>query len=165
MDADAPLARAQIDHAEGVVDLGGGRVVDAEGRCRGLRQGGEVARRQFGAGTRRAEPGVDEALAMEIQRRSQGTTVQQQSRNALPALPGSRFEGLDLGQITVGLVQQVAPARLDRRRQATRQQLGDPGGALFLLAALALQPGLGSAQIVRGGRLVTALALLVEVHR
>ena len=164
-----PMRSSPGPHAldrEGVVDLGGADVVEAECGGLGERQVGgqrrQVVRRKLR--TARKEF-VQEAPQMEVMGVAEHAAALEQPGRRKPRLLARLLEGFRLGLVAIRRVQQLVLERRDLRRAvAAREALG-PGRNALLQALLLFQPRQRELERFRGRRLEAALAPAVEVHR
>jgi hypothetical protein len=117
-----PLQRKRI------VDLGGGRVVDAERRSRSQRQRVvERRHRQRRKGRALGKAFQQKALHVKRPRRGDGPGVAQQGERAMPGLLDRQRHGLELRAVFVGFEQDLIELVGNFRRAATRGQFGGEG--------------------------------------
>lgn len=157
MDADAQVAVGQGGNRQGVVDLGGGDVVDRIDL--GVRQRQfAVDRRQFQLGKGQAPGKVHRQEAALVQRQGvrPGAQFQQQAVGALAEPGAGGVQRLPLLRILVGPDQQRFGDLGDGLGQAAGGHLVHPFLLLFGTALFLFQRGQGGGQDV-GGRAVTAL--------
>jgi hypothetical protein len=153
---------------EGVVDLGGGGIVDRERRRRGQRQrlvrGPGIGQRRVEAGAAR-ETARQEAFQVPGVGRGDRAARQQQPQRRRFQFVRGLLDRLVLGRIAVGAQQQPGAERADRLGQAAGHEVGDVPGALLFLRLAAGHRRQRRLQHVGRRRAEASLGLAVEVQR
>ena len=164
MDADAPAEAGQHLHREGVVDLGGGCVVDRKGGDVGARQCSagfrDVARREGGAARKILD---EKTLEVVVVRRADGAAFRQQVDRGKSGICTGGFQRLRLQLVAVRLVEQFAQQRRKFRRQHARLQRFDHALDGERLLTLLFKTGQSGCQNVGRGFLEAAFTLAMEV--
>ena len=165
MHTDAPVAIGQLFHREGIVDLGGGRVVDAEGIRAGQRQFVPLVqfdRRETGALGEMLE---QEFLQMVILRGRQRAAAMQQMRGGQVRRGAGGFQRLDLDGVAIRFVEQIRKVCGEFGGQFEAGELLGVARLQRQLLSLLLGPGQRGLEHFRGSSAIAALSFLVEVDR
>ena len=165
VDADAP-APGTFRHREGIVDLGGMGVVDAEGGDLRQRQSGRLGGRKVSGETGTGREVLEQKAAqLVIMAIGECAALGHQARHRQPRLSAGRLQSLGFEPVAVGLVKQLSEQVAEFRRQSPQLQFFghalDSQGLLPLL----LQSGQGRLEDLRRRLAEAPAALAVEVDR